>query len=81
MNIDDNETNRLVARQEIVDILEKTEVSNPEIIQKLDSLCSPLKKDYEDFAFKAKIAEYGKNFGADIIINLLYLIVTLPLFA
>ena len=35
MNIDDNETNRLVARQEIVDILEKTEVSNPEIIQKL----------------------------------------------
>lgn len=82
MNVDDNETNRLVARQKIVKLLEKAELldSCKEEIDNLDTACKAWDIDHKDTAFSSRLSEYnGLDFN--LILKVLYLIITIPLLA
>lgn len=80
LELDDNETNRLVARQKIVKILETAETDErcTELIQELDEQCSSWNKKHPDTSFSAKAQEY-KGFDLDLLIKIFYLIITSPL--
>lgn len=80
MNIPDNETNRLAARQRIVDILQcaETESSCSELFEELKAVCEGWRNKNKDVAFSAKMQEY-EGLDADLIVKVFYLILTLPL--
>lgn len=82
MELPDNETSRLVARQKIVHILEKAEADErcTEQIQQLEDQCQKWSEDHPDVSFSAKVQEYGNGFDVNLLVDILYLIITSFLF-
>ncbi len=80
MDISENETNRLVARQKIVQILEQAENDErcTEQIEQLDKYCKAWEAKHSDVSFSARVQEY-EGFDTDLLIKIIYLIVTIPL--
>lgn len=80
MNISENETNRLAARQKIVQILEQAENDErcTKQIEKLDIYCKAWEAKHNDVSFSARVQEF-EGFDTDLLIKILYLIVTIPL--
>ncbi len=82
MELPDNETSRLVARQKIIQILEKAEADErcTEQIQQLEDQCQKWSEDHPDVSFSAKVQEYGNGFDVNLLVDILYLIITSFLF-
>jgi len=80
MDLEDNETNRLVARQRIVSFLQKAEKNGSPLLPELDKLCKKWADKHKDIAFSAKISEFGNGIDGNLMISLCYLIITVPLF-
>ncbi|MBO4530205.1 MAG: 1-acyl-sn-glycerol-3-phosphate acyltransferase [Paludibacteraceae bacterium] len=76
LNLPDNETSRLVARQKIVEILDKAETDErcTEYIQQLEDLCQKWSKDHPDVSFSGRMQEFGKSIDANLVADILYLI-------
>jgi 1-acyl-sn-glycerol-3-phosphate acyltransferase len=79
MGLDDNETNRLAARQRIVSGLEQAEENKDARLVTLDRMCAEWNKGVKDIAFSAKVSEFGNRMDGNLLISGCYLIVTLPL--
>jgi len=80
MNLEDNETNRLAARQQIVAVLKKAEESGSSMLPELDKLCKKWAENHKSVAFSARISEFGNRINEDLLLSLCYLAVTFPLF-
>ena len=80
MDMEDNETNRLAARQQIVAFLQKAEENNSPILPELDKLCKKWADNHKDIAFSAQISEYGREIDGNLLVSICYLVVTSPLF-
>ncbi len=80
MDLEDNETNRLAARQQIVDLLQKAEDNNSPLLPEWDKLCKKWEAKHKNVAFSAHICEFGNKIDVNLIISLCYMIVTSPLF-
>lgn len=80
LNLSDNETNRLAARQEIVKALETAESDEDmtSLVNELDLACAAWDENNKDTAFAARVQEY-QGVDMDLIIKILYLIITIPL--
>ena len=80
MDLEDNETNRLAARQQIVALLQKAEESGSSLLPELDKLCKTWADKHKDVIFSAQVSESGSRMDGDLFVSLCYLIVTSPLF-
>ena len=80
LQMEDNLTNRLVARQKLVALLEKAEAAEDEALEPLRKACEAWKGKSDDIAFKANVAEMGHGMDLDLVIKMLYSLVTFPLF-
>ncbi len=80
LGLPDNETNRLAARQEIIQILETAEADDAcqTLLNELDTTCKAWGNSHKDTEFCARAQEF-EGLDADLVIKILYLIVTLPL--
>lgn len=78
MHLADNATNRLIARQKIVGILETAEKANEPLLADLDRECNIWNKQYKETDLCAQCQEWD-GWDTNLISQLLYLIITLPL--
>ncbi len=79
LQLDDNLTNRLLARQKLIALLSKAEEAGDEELPTLQSLCEKWRNGNDDIAFRASIAE-SNGMDSDLVIKIIYSIVTFPLF-
>lgn len=79
MGLEDNETNRLAARKEIVARLQKMEAERGADLEELDGLCQKWNADHKSVAFSAKVREEGCKFDIALLLNIIYMAVTSPL--
>lgn len=79
MGLDDNETNRLAARKEIIARLSKMEEENESALSDLDSLCQKWNAAHKDVAFSARVREDGCSFDIGLLLNLIYMVLMSPL--
>jgi 1-acyl-sn-glycerol-3-phosphate acyltransferase len=80
MDLEDNETNRLAARQRIVSSLQKAEENKSPLLPELDKLCKKWAEKRKDITFSAQISEYGREIDGNLLVSLCYMVVTSPLF-
>ena len=82
MNCSDNETNRLAARKKVVELLDKAEndARCADLIEELTKTCSAWDEKHPDTAFSARIQEEEDKVDANLVTQILYLIITSPLF-
>ena len=80
MDLEDNETNRLAARQRIVSLLQKAEDNNSPLLPELDKRCKKWAEKHKDVAFSAQMSEYGREPDGNFLVSFAYLLITLPLF-
>jgi len=78
MGLDDNETNRLAVRKEIVSRLSKIEEENESDLAQLDALCQKWNASHKDVAFSAKVREDGCSFDCSLLLNIIYMAVFSP---
>lgn len=78
LQLEDEPTNRLIARQKLLPLLDRAKAENDAEISKLRQACAEWNGSSDDVAFRARIAEDG-GVDLDLIIKILYLIVTFPL--
>jgi 1-acyl-sn-glycerol-3-phosphate acyltransferase len=79
MNLEDNETNRLVARQEIISFLQRAEMLNSPELPELEKMCAAWNKGVKDTSFSARVSELGTRPDGDLFVSACYLVLTLPL--
>ena len=72
---DDNETNRLIARQRVVDLLEQKEKEGDPVLNELEALCSEWMKSHPDVSFSSRVYEDGKKFDLSLFLHIAYLTV------
>lgn len=77
--VDDNESNRLIARQRIVEHLQKKEEDGDASLSELDTLCGEWLKTHPDVAFSSKAYEDGIRLDSALLLHVAYLVVTSPL--
>ncbi|MDR1730451.1 MAG: 1-acyl-sn-glycerol-3-phosphate acyltransferase [Prevotellaceae bacterium] len=80
MGLDDNETNRLAARQRIVSLLQKAEGNSSPLLPELNLLCKKWAEKHKDIAFSAQINEFGRETDGNLLVSFIYLLITFPLF-
>ena len=80
MGLEDNDTNRLAARQQIVAFLQKAEDNGSSLLPELDKLCKKWADKHKEIAFSAQVSEFGNRIDGDLLLSLFYLIITSPLF-
>lgn len=79
MGLEDNETNRLAARKEMVERLARVEAEDAAGMSELDALCQKWNAGHKDVAFSARVREDGCKFDVALLLNIIYLAVTSPL--
>lgn len=77
--LEDNLTNRLVARQKLIALLSKAEEAEDADLPELQSLCEKWRNGNDDIAFRASIAE-AKGVDTDLVTKIIYSVLTFPLF-
>jgi 1-acyl-sn-glycerol-3-phosphate acyltransferase len=80
MDLEDNETNRLAARQQIVALLQKAEESKSPLLPELDKLCKKWRSKHKDATYAAQASEFGNKPDGNLLVSICYLIITFPLF-
>lgn len=78
LQLEDNLTNRLIARQKLIAIFDKAKAENDAELNPLRIACAEWNGKNDDIAFRARVAEES-GFDAELVIKLIYLVVTLPL--
>lgn len=79
LGLEDNQTNRLIARQKIVSLLGEVEAAGDETLESLSMACEAWRGKSDDVAFRAVTSEVS-GVDADLVTKILYLLVTIPLF-
>jgi len=80
MGLEDNETNRLAARQQIIFLLQQAEESGSMLLPELDTLCKKWADKRKDIALSARVSESGSRPDRKLMLSICYLTVTFPLF-
>lgn len=78
LRLEDNPTNRLVARQKLIPLLSRAKEANDAELNSLRQSCAEWNGSSDDIAFRARVAEES-GVDADLVAKILYLIVTIPL--
>lgn len=78
LRLADNATNRLIARQKIINILHQAENANEPLLTELDKECNSWNKRYKETDLCAQTQEWD-SWDMELVTQLLYLIITLPL--
>lgn len=81
MDLDENESNRLVARQQVVSFLQKAEEKGSLELAELDNLCEKWIGQQKNIEFSARVSELENRMDANLLVAVCYLMLTFPLFA
>lgn len=74
-DLEDNETNRLAARQYVADRLAQAEQNDNPTIERLNNLCMQWSQKHgEEVPFVAKVADLGNSFDGGLLLHILYLV-------
>ncbi|MCQ2225663.1 MAG: 1-acyl-sn-glycerol-3-phosphate acyltransferase [Paludibacteraceae bacterium] len=79
LGLEDNHTNRLIARQKLVALLDKAKAANDAELISLRMACAEWNGSSDDVAFRARVAE-EEGVDLDLFVKMAYLIVASPFF-
>ncbi|MDR2039523.1 MAG: 1-acyl-sn-glycerol-3-phosphate acyltransferase [Bacteroidales bacterium] len=80
MGLEENETNRLAARQQIVALLQKAEDNGSVLLPGLDKCCKKWADNCNDIVLAARTSESGNRTDRNLLISICCLTLTFPLF-
>ena len=79
LQLEDNITNRLIARQKIINILHTAETANEPLLDELEKECIHWNNRYKETDLCAQTQEWD-SWDMNLITQILYLVITFPLF-